>query len=821
MKNWLKITIGIILSILIITVIGGFILFNLLKNSLPEYSDEFVTDKIINSVSIYRDDFAIPYIFAQTEKDVAFTIGYVHSQERLFQMDLMRRSGQGRLSELFGNRTILFDKMFRIIGIERIAKRMYENANPKTKEMLKAYADGVNYFIEKNKNNWGIEFDILNYEPEKWKPEHSMIIVRMIAWGLNISWWTDIAFTNISQKIGIEKTNEILPDYDENFPTIIPSELKNYPEISLNLIEVDKAFRSFIGFNGTHIGSNNWVVNGMKSKTGKPIIANDPHLAHQSPGVWYLLSIHSPLWNATGVTFPGVPGIVIGKNEFIAWTVTNVMADDADFYIEQFDSTNSKYLFNNQWLPLNIIKDTIKVKDSADVVIKIKSTHRGPIISDIHLYNEMFSSNSSDLSNHRQTNISMRWTGNDVSDEYYAYYLINHSKNWNEFKSALKYFTVPGQNFVYADKEGNIGYYCAVKLPIRDFNNPSFIYDGTTDKYDWKGFVPFDELPSLFNPKDNYIATANNKTIENYKYHISNIWEPPSRIQRITELINSKQKLSVNDYEKMQMDFVSPYAKDVTKFIIDAFKNIKITDKNLQITLQLFENWNYEMDKYSQLPTIYVMFLDKLLKNILLDELGENLFYEYCFIANVPYRLITKMLKENNSGFFDNKNTSNIEMRDEIIRKSLSDALDELEKNFGDNIADWQWGNLHKVTFNHFFSGENKMVDKTINIGPFPIGGDGTTIFNTEYPFYSLKNEKQNLENKFKNVLGPSMRFIYDFSNENECLFILPTGESGHPLSPHYKDMTNLWFNGKYIKVYQNEDDIKRISKNLIIMRNN
>lgn len=821
MKNWLKITIGIILSILIITVIGGFILFNLLKNSLPEYSDEFVTDKIINSVSIYRDDFAIPYIFAQTEKDVAFTIGYVHSQERLFQMDLMRRSGQGRLSELFGNRTILFDKMFRIIGIERIAKRMYENANPKTKEMLKAYADGVNYFIEKNKNNWGIEFDILNYEPEKWKPEHSMIIVRMIDWGLNISWWTDIAFTNISQKIGIEKTNEILPDYDENFPTIIPPELKKYPEISLNLIEIDKAFRNFIGFNGTHIGSNNWVVNGMKSKTGKPIIANDPHLAHQSPGVWYLLSIHSPLWNATGVTFPGVPGIVIGRNEFIAWTVTNVMADDADFYIEQFDSTNSKYLFNNQWLPLNIIKDTIKVKDSADVVIKIKSTHRGPIISDIHLYNEMFSSNSSDLSNHRQTNISMRWTGNDVSDEYYAYYLINHSKNWNEFKSALKYFTVPGQNFVYADKEGNIGYYCAVKLPIRDFNNPSFIYDGTTDKYDWKGFVPFDELPSLFNPKDNYIATANNKTIENYKYHISNIWEPPSRIQRITELINSKQKLSVNDYEKMQMDFVSPYAKDVTKFIIDAFKNMKITDKNLQITLQLFENWNYEMDKYSQLPTIYVMFLDKLLKNILLDELGENLFYEYCFIANVPYRLITKMLKENNSGFFDNKNTSNIEMRDEIIRKSLSDALDELEKNFGDNIADWQWGNLHKVTFNHFFSGENKMVDKTINIGPFPIGGDGTTIFNTEYPFYSLKNEKQNLENKFKNVLGPSMRFIYDFSNENECLFILPTGESGHPLSPHYKDMTNLWFNGKYIKVYQNEDDIKRISKNLIIMRNN
>ncbi len=821
MKNWLKIIIGIIFSSLMVVIVGGFILFNVLKKSLPKYNDEIATDKIINSVNIYRDEFAIPYIFAQTERDVAFAIGYVHAQERLFQMDVMRRSGQGRLCEIFGNRTISFDKMFRTVGISRIAKKMYENANPKTKEMLKAYSDGVNYFIEKNINNWGLEFDILNYEPQKWKPEHSMIIVRMIAWGLNISWWTDIAFTNISQKIGIEKTKEILPDYEENSPTIIPSELKEYPKVALNIIEVDKAFRNFIGFNGTHIGSNNWVVNGIKSKSGKPIIANDPHLAHQSPGVWYIVSIHSPLWNATGVTFPGVPGIVIGRNEFIAWTVTNVMADDADFYIEQFDSTNNKYLFNNQWQSLNKIKDTIKVKDSLDVVIEIISTHRGPIISDIHLYNEMFSSNSSDLSNHQQTNISIRWTGNDVSDEYYAYYLINHSKNWNEFKSALSYFTVPGQNFVYADKEGNIGYYCAVKLPIRDFNNPSFIYDGTTGKYDWKGFVPFDELPSLFNPKENYIATANNKTIENYKYHISNIWEPPSRIQRIIELINSKQKLSVNDYEKMQMDFVSPYANDVTKFILDAFKNIKITDKNLQITLQLFENWNYEMDKHSQLPTIYVMFLKELLKNILLDELGETLFNEYCFVANVPYRLITKMLKENNSGFFDNKNTSNIETRDEIIRKSLSDALDELEKNFGDNIADWQWGNLHKVTFNHFFSGENKMVDKTINIGPFPIGGDGTTIFNTEYPFYSLKNEKQNLENKFKNVLGPSMRFIYDFSNENECLFILPTGESGHFLSPHYKDMTKLWLDGKYVKVYQNEDDIKKICKDVIVIRNN
>ncbi len=423
MPRWLKISIGVAVSLIIILVVGGAIFYHMLKSSLPVYNGNVVSSFVKDDVEIYRDSMAVPYIIAKNEDDAAFALGYVHAQERLFSMDLMRRAGEGRLSEIFGPRTIPFDKMFKTIGIKKTVDDILKQTNQNLIGFLQAYSNGVNKYIKDAKGKYSIEFDVLGYEPYKWTPADCLVIGRMMAWELNISWWSDISFTQLIEKFGEEKVKEILPSYPENAPTIIPPEIKKYSAIDNSFIKTDQEFREFMDMSGTHLGSNNWVVNGTMSASGKPIIANDTHLHYTAPSQWFAAVIHSDSWNASGVTLPGVPAVVIGKNENISWTVTNIMLDDADFYIEKLDSTKKNYLFNGDWKKLKIYSDTIKVKDSSDVVIKIASTGHGPIISGIHPYNFIYPNNKLD-----QTTISMNWLGNYYSSEMNSFYLINQGK---------------------------------------------------------------------------------------------------------------------------------------------------------------------------------------------------------------------------------------------------------------------------------------------------------------------------------------------------------------------------------------------------------
>jgi penicillin amidase len=812
MRKWKKIVIGLSFAFIITFVIAGWIFHVMLTSSLPQYKGVISSSKISSDVEIYRDSLAVPYIIAQTDEDAAFALGYLHAQERLFSMDLVRRAGEGRLSEVLGEKALPFDKMFRTIGLERNIEKNLSKYDPTVMRILQSYSNGVNAYLKERKGNYAIEFDVLGYQPEKWKPIHSLIIIKMLAWELNISWWTDISFAELIQKLGKEKVLEILPDYPENAPTIIAENFKYYREINSSFVETDREFRKMMGWTGTHIGSNNWVVNANKSVSGKPIIANDPHLAFSAPGIWYAAVIKSKEWNVAGVTLPGVPGVVIGKGDNISWVLTNVMNDDSDFYIEKLDSSKTKYFIDGKWQNLNILKDTIKVKGEKDQVLTIKETERGPIISDIYPYNFIY--NKDNLQN---PPISMRWSGNEFSDEMLAFYKINKAKNWNEFCDAVKYFGIPGQNFVYGDIEGDIGYIMGARIPIRKSNNPTLIFDGTTSENDWKGFVPTEEIPTILNPSENFIASANNKTLKKFKYHISNLWEPSSRFDRIRELLTSKQKFSVDDFKKFQMDFVSPYARTITSYILKSFENIKVNDQNLNTSLELFRKWDFELNKYSQTPAIYAVFLKYLLKNIYYDEMGDDLYNRFVFIANVPYRSLLQILDKPGSSWFDDITTTKRETRDEIIRKSLANALTYLEEKLGQDITNWQWGNLHKVAFKHSFSGNFSLLDNYINIGPFEIGGDGTTINNTEYSFAkSVEEYSMFRHNEFDNILGPSMRYIYDFKNPDEFYLILTTGQSGSVMSDHYRDQNPLWLNGKYMKIRTDAASIRN-NKNVLL----
>ena len=812
MQNWLKITIGIISSLLIIFLIGGYIFYSLLISSLPLYEGEISAPYLNEEINIYFDSLAVPYIFAGNDEDAAFALGYLHASERMFAMDLIRRAGEGRLSEIFGEETLPFDRMFRTVGIYRTAGNIKERMNPEGLKLLDAYSNGVNFYLEEKRNRYSFEFDVLGYQPEKWIPEHSIIVIRMMAWELNLSWWTDLSFTELIQQLGEERVKEILPDYPENAPTVIPSEIKSFAKLNDNFIKTDKAFRKFLGMAGTHIGSNNWVVNSEMSASGKPIIANDPHLAFRAPGIWYAAVVKSPLWNVAGITLPGVPGVVIGKNENISWALTNIMTDEADFYFETLDSSRTKYLLDNTWKALEIIKDTIKVRGSEGFPLEIKITHRGPLISNIHPYNFVY--------NDEERNyppISLRWIGNEFSDEMNAFIKINKAENWSEFTKAVKQFNTPGQNFVFADREGNIGYLFGGALPIRKGNATTFLFDGSKSENDWMGLVPRNELPSLYNPSDNFIATANNKVVHDFKYHITNLWEPSSRIERINTLLGVREKHSIHDYMQYQFDIYSSYAGKIVPFIMAAFEKAEVKDKNLEQSLKLLAEWNFKMDKFSQTPAIYLTFFDKLMKNIYLDEMGEDLFNQYVFLANVPYRNVLELLDKPHSIWFDDINTGEVESKNDIIRKSLSDALDELELKFGNEIKDWQWGKLHKVTFKHPFSGASGLLDGLIDIGPFEISGDGTTILNSEYSFSeSIEEFPLFRHDPFDCELGPSMRFIYDFANPDEFFLVLNTGQSGNILSDHYSNMTQLWLDGKYMKIKTDEESIRVFQNKLL-----
>ncbi len=803
----------VFLFVVLFLVIVYFILFATLKKAEPEYSGTITCENLRGDTEIYFDSTAIPYICASNTEDAAYAMGYLHARERLFQMDLMRRAGEGRLSEVLGEKTVAFDQMFLTIGIKRIAEQIYQNASPLTKKMLTAYSAGVNEFLHAKRDKLPVEFDVLGYDPYDWKPEHSIMIIRLMAWELNISWWSDYAYTEIVQALGREKAMKLLPDFPENGPVIIPSKLTAFEPGVMDFLNTDKAFRSFMGMPGTHIGSNNWVLNGNKTVSGKPMIANDPHLTFQTPGKWYFCCVRAGEWNAEGVTLPGVPVVVIGKNQSIAWALTNVMADDADFYVDSLDQNRTSYWYDGQWRKLRKVVDTIQVKGIQPVIHESFLTHRGPIVSGVQPYGKLFRQGVE-----TKSTLSMRWMGSEISDEYSGFYALNTARSFGDFKKGVSQFTVPGQNFVYADRQGNIGYVCGAKLPMRKSVSPLFFYDGTRSDQEWQGFVPFSDMPELYNPQQNYIASANNKTVASFPYYISNLWEPASRITRIKQLVESKERLSLQDCEDMQMDVKSPYAEEIVQYLLAAFKGMNIKDDNLRMAIQLLQKWDYKFDKDAQTPAIYAMFFEYLLQNTLKDDLGESLYNEFVFVANIPYRVMERLLKENTSEIFDDIRTPQKETREMVLRKSLVDALSRLERLYGKDIKNWQWGNLHHVTFKHAFHGNSSVADHIVDIGPFPIGGDGTTICNSEYHFFQYNGDIPQFKSKpFDDVLGPSMRYLYDFSNPDVMLFVQPTGQSGITTSIHYKDMTEAWLNGKYFSIRTDNASIQKNTNKLTL----
>jgi penicillin amidase len=769
------------LFVLLLLVVGIVVFLSYqIRKSFPQTSGVLPVPGLEERVTVSRDEFGVPHIAAGSEHDLTFAMGYVHAQDRLWQMDLSRRAGAGSLSEIFGSSTVPFDRMFRIIGIQRISEEVEKSISPNSRNRLQWYADGVNTFITSHKGKYPAEFDLLRYDPEPWQPLHSIIIGRMMAWELNLAWWTDLTYGAILDKVGQEKMREILPSYPNDVAPIVPSTAWR-AMADLGFLRTAESFQEFTGSSGTLGGSNAWVVAPSRSASGKVILANDTHLHLQCPSNWYELDLHAPGYDVSGMSIAGVPGIVAGQNKHIAWGLTNVMADDADFYIEKIDSSDpTRYIYDGESLPIQTREEEILVRGDSAVSVLIRSTHHGPIVTDI----------STSLKKMQYPFVaSMRWTGSEISDQVEAFNAIDRATNWEEFIAGVKQFTGPGQNFVYGDIQGNIGYWCGVKLPIRGTQS-LLPLAGWTKETEWKGFVPFDQLPHLFNPPEGYIATANNKIVDDsYPYHISDLWEPPSRIVRLREVLGKKDLFSVEDFERLQNDMFSYQAKELVPYILAACEDSTFKDAGDQFVCEYLRNWNFVFAKTDIATTIFQEFFVKLLENIYKDEMGDEIFHDFVILVNVPIRVTTKLMQEGTSSWFDDVRTERVEARDDIIRKSMHEAVAALKQRFGSETKLWRWGDLHTVTLRHPFSlGLPKPLSRLFMIGPFPYGGASTALMSGEYSYNT----------PFEVTVGASFRQIVDFSKPDEARRILPTGQSGQIFHKHFDDQTHLWLNGAY-----------------------
>ncbi len=806
------------LFITAIVLIIAFIFFALKISgiSVPaKYIEKGITN-VRDTVKVFKNHYGIPHVVTNNEHDAFFMVGYLHAQDRLWQMDYMRRLARGMLSEIFGSETINVDRYMRSLSLNRTAEKLWKSADGQSKRILEAYADGVNYFIDNNKSRLPFEFNAMNFIPKHWHPVDSYLVGRLLSLSMSNSLMADVAYGEIAEKIGVKKALELVPSYPSNVPFImddsIPKVLNKakqgdtlkavkpimteYRNILKNLSDVLAEVRNTTGLYGASNGSNSWVAKKYPVANSGVVIANDPHLQLTMPAHWYQLHLTFPGYNVVGFTFPGEPLFMAGRNNNIAWGITNLMLDDCDIFIEKVDSANSNfyYLLNGKKEKFTFVKDTIKVKNDNDIYYYKKMTRRSAVISDVHLmkYKDKDYKQVSGDKFFSKYCMTFSWTGQFQSNELLALYCLNKAKDWNQFLKATNDWGSPALCFTYADNHGNYGVTSAGLIPKRNLTNPNIPNPSWMDGYAWEGFRNCSELPKSFNPSKKFVVSANNVLSRHFPYFLTSYWEPPSRSVRISELLQIHTEYSARDAQIMQSDVLSMYAKQILNTSIPIIGSMlkSMTDKEKQ-AFYILKKWDFIVSPLSVGASIFNVFSSKLIYNTFADELGEKLFNDFLSNQAFAKRKITELVQDSvSSEWFDDVRTNQKEYKNYILMKSLRDAVSYLEQLLDEHdMNKWYYGKLHQITFKHAFSG-NKFLEPSVNSGPYQIGGDGTTINNTEY----------SMKETFEVTKYASMRFVADME-ENIIYSVVPGGSSGDPQSPNYRDQLQLWLNGGYVQL--------------------
>lgn len=795
------VSIGILVLLVVLLIPAGGYLF--LRRSFPTIEGNVQVAGLKAPVEVYRDRWGVPHIYAQNVEDLFFAQGYVTAQDRLWQMEFNRRAGSGTLSEVLGEATLETDRFIRTIGWRRVAEVEAANLDPESRVTLESYAAGVNAFIESHRSSLPLEFTILGFKPAPWTPADSIAWGKVMAWDLGGNWEAELFRASLIEKFGEEKANQFAPPYPPEAPLVIPSEALGYqiPGID-NLLSQARELRKVLGTQGAGLGSNNWVIDGQKSATGMPLLANDMHLGIQMPSIWYEVHLVGGGFNVEGYSFPGLPGVIVGHNDYIAWGVTNVGPDVQDLYIEKVNPANpDQYEYQGQWLEMEIVEEEIEVKGEEPVMERVRLTRHGPVITPVV--------------EGITESLAFKWTALEPNQILKGVMMLNRASNWEEFREALRFWAVPSQNFVYADREGNIGYQTPGWIPIRAKGQGLVPVPGWTGEYEWEGYIPFEELPYLFNPPTHYIVTANNKVIgDQYPYFISRDWDIGHRAQRIRELLEAKSTLSLDDIKAIHADTYSYPAKIFLPYLLALEPEGWLQER----AMNQLEGWDLHDEAQSTGAGIFEVFYLMLVKNTFADELGD-LFADYLEADTWPHLALERMVKEPDSPWFDDVTTPERENRDDIVRRSFAEACDLLGKRFGDIPHEWTWGRLHTVTFDHPL-GAVKPLDLIFNRGPIPARGSGFTVnaASFDYSAFAEALKPAEIGKVFAVQSGVSQRLIVDLSDFSNSLSIHTTGQVGIPFHNHYSDMIAPWQEVKYHPLLWEKDEIERNKEGLLIL---
>ncbi len=745
-------------------------------------------------VTVRKDARSIPYIEANNDADLYFVQGFVTASDRLWQMDLYRRVASGRTAELFGNAALDRDKRWRRFGFQAVVEESYRNFSPEFKSVLDNYARGVNAFIATlDKDSMPPEFNVLQYQPEPWKATDSLIIGKILADALSTSWHQDATrakFKDLPKEkydqLFIEKTPfDVLVVGKDNEKKVQSSKFKVQSSFDSEFIdkfyafaEKDEAIRKSsleqIGFyQEFNAASNNWVISGKRTLDGKPILANDPHLDASAPSIWYLTHLSTPQTRVSGVTFPGVPGIVLGHNEFIAWGATNLGPDVQDLYIKRFNDKN-QFQIANAWQNAKVRNEEIRVrqnllKPETDIVkLVVYETDDGVIIQD-----------------DGSEKLALKWTALDAkNNDFEAFYLLNRAKNWDEFKSAIKTYGGATQNFIYADIKGNIGFHNGGKIPIRSSGDGSFPNDGAKNEGKWTGYIPFEELPNSFNPPEGFIVTANQRLAgDNYKYFLGRSFADPYRALRIRQLIQNNSKMTVNDSMDIQKDIFSISYSNFAREIIN-------TQSASPETLAVLKGWDGKNSADSRAAMVILEMRRAFLEKVLIGNLGKEKAETYRW--SMQNSFIDWLVREKPANWLP-KEFADYKT---LLLESDKTARENLTKKFGADESKWLFGKSSQFRFSHPLA-QAPLIGALFAFEPFDYYGGSST----------------------PNVgAAVSMRFIASPGEWDKTRLVITLGQSGIPKSPHFKDQLESWKSGNTPVFPFSKAAVEKASKEILVL---
>jgi penicillin amidase len=785
----------VLFAILFLAVIAGVIYLQIQK---PTYSGEVTLKGLKNEVNIFYDNFGVPHIFAQNAEDAYFALGYAQAQDRLFQMEMLRRAASGRLSEVLGPDLLKVDKLFRTLGINQFAKehaQKFLSADTASFQLAAlAYQKGVNEYVRTGKTP--LEFSIMGIPKTEFLPEDIYNAVGFMSFGFAEGFKAD----PVLQKIKTEWGEEYLRDFAIETPAgaerikSFQGPSKKLPSDSLIVAIGDALAQLPIPL---WQGSNGWVIAGDRTASGLPILANDTHIGYSQPAVWYEAHIEYPGFSFYGHHLAGIPFALLGNNRFSGWGLTMFENDDTDFFIETLNPENANQVkFKDQWEEIKTRKEIIKVKDKPDVELEVKSTRHGNIINGLFSVKE------------EAAPISLSWTLTQQTNEaLQAAYTLNHVSKFEEAKKAAALFSAPGLNVMYGDRAGNIAWWAVAKLPIRPAHVQSKLFlDGASGNDEYLGFHDFSKNPQSINPPWGYVYSANNQPDTVKGNYFPGYYYPKARSGRIVQLISEEKKWTPEDMKKVNLDVVSITHPQVAKEIAKVLR--QLSKDEYKSLIELLESWEGDHRASDNAPSVFYNMLSQVMSLAMEDELGDEA-YGNIMGTSIPKNSYDRFIKNESSPWWDDVKTKDIkENRQQIVQKAADRTLALLTQTSGNTSDQWTWGKIHTLTHKHALNSV-KPLDKIFNVGPFTVDGGSEVINNLHFSL--------NTNGYFPVSGGPALRKITDFADIENGQTCSPTGQSGNVMSAFYDDQAEMFATGKFRKMLMNKSEIESVSKKLTL----